>query len=99
MQAEDGHDGVADELLDHPAVRLDRRLPAGEAGVDDGAGVLRVQLPGDDGEVDEVGEEDADQLALFAALAGDELARCSGSGEAGLDQSCWRTAAVPPARR
>ena len=69
LQAEDGHDGVADELLDHPAVGLDRRLPAGEARVDDGAGVLRVQPLGHDGEVDEVGEENADQLALLAALA------------------------------
>ena len=47
--------------------------------------VSRVQL-GEDGEVDQVGEEDADQLALFAALTGDELGpaipqRC----ERGLD--------------
>ncbi len=73
VQTEHRHDGVADELLDDPAVRLDGRLPAGEAGGDDGPGVLRVQLPGQDGEVHEVGEQDADQLALLAPLAGDEL--------------------------
>ena len=66
-EAEDRHHRVADELLDHAAVLLDRPLPAGEVGVDDLAGVLGVELAGEHGEVDEVGEHDGDEPALLGA--------------------------------
>ena len=46
VQAEHGHHGVADELLDDAAVGLDVLVPAHEVGVDDGADVLGVEAAG-----------------------------------------------------
>ena len=68
VQAEHGHHGVADELLDHAAVLLDHPLPAREAGADDVAGVLGVEPAREHGEADQVGEQDGDELALLADL-------------------------------
>ena len=65
VHAEHGHHGVADELLDDATVRLDVLVPAQEVGVDDGADILGVELLGQHGEVDEVGEQDRDELALL----------------------------------
>ncbi len=71
--AEHGHHGVADELLDDAAVGLDVLVPAQEVGVDDRADVLGVELLRQHGEVDEVGEQDGDELALLGDGAADEL--------------------------
>ncbi len=59
------HHRVADELLDHPAARLDRRRPQGEVAVEHGADVLGVEPLRHLGEADQVGEEGGDQLALL----------------------------------
>ena len=73
VHAEHGHHGVADELLDDAAVRLDVLVPAQEVGVDDRADILGVELLGQHGEVDEVGEQDGDELALLGDGPVDQL--------------------------
>ena len=65
VQPEHGHDGVTDVLLDDPTLGLDRLAPASEVLVDDVPGVLGVEVLGQHREVDEVGEQDRDQLALL----------------------------------
>ena len=65
VQPEHGHDGVTDVLLDDPTLGLDRLAPASEVLVDDVSGVLGVEVLGQHREVDEVGEQDRDQLALL----------------------------------
>ncbi len=65
VQAEDGHHRVADVLLDHAAVRRDVLLPALEVRVDDRADVLGVERLGHHREVDEIGEQHRDELALL----------------------------------
>jgi hypothetical protein len=65
--AEDGHDGIADELLHGAAEALDLRAQAREVGREHAADVLGVELLGAAGEPDEVGEEHGDDLALLAA--------------------------------
>ena len=82
VQAEHGHHGVADELLDDPTVGLDELVRSLEVGVDDGAHVLGVEALRQDGEVDEVGEQHRDELALFGDAAGHELGP---SGDQRLD--------------
>ena len=60
----DGHDGIADELLDCAAIAVDdgsRRLEVEREKL---ARVLRVALCGCGGEADEVGEEDGDEAAF-----------------------------------
>ena len=65
-RAEQGHDGVADELLDRTAVvfelgakpRIERRQER--------ADILRIEALGSRCEPDQVGEENADDLALLA---------------------------------
>ena len=69
-RAPDGHDRVADELLDRAAVALDDLAREVEVARQRVADVLRVALLGERREADEVGEQDADELALRAALAG-----------------------------
>ena len=64
--AEDGHDGVADELLHRAAEALDLRADARVIRREHRAYVLRIELLGAAGEADEVGEEDGDDLALLA---------------------------------
>ena len=73
VKAEHGHHGVADELLDDAAVGLDVLVPANEVGVDDGADVLGIELLGQHREVDEIGEQDGDELALLGHRPSDEL--------------------------
>ena len=85
-QPEDRHRGVADELLDDPAVRLDDALPPQEALVDDLTGVLGVEPAGEDGEPLEVGEEDGDEPPLLPGEAVAEgVAPFAERGEGGLD--------------
>ena len=63
--AEDGHDGVPDELLHRPRVALDLLAQTGVVGADAGAHVLRVSRLGGGSEADEIAEEDGDDLALL----------------------------------
>jgi hypothetical protein len=63
--AEDGHDGVADELLDRPSVPLDH--PAGELEVacENAAQALRVEPLAECGRAGDVGEDHRDGLPLL----------------------------------
>ena len=63
--AEDGHDRVADELLDRAAVALDRPPRGGEVAVEHAPQRLRVERLRELGRLDEVDEEDRDRLAPF----------------------------------
>ncbi len=76
---EHGHRRVTDELLDHAPVALDRLAGGGEVGVLDGRHVLRVELLGQRGEADEVGEENADDATLDRGSHGSGLG-CLGHG-------------------
>ena len=69
-RAEDGHDCVADELLDRAAEALDLGPDAGVVRPQDRADVLRIEPFRTSGEPDEVDEEDADDLPLFAHADG-----------------------------
>src|SRR5205823_5733114 len=60
----DGHDGVADELLDGAAVQLDQAPACVEVPREKLARLLGVALLGGRGEADQVGEEDGDEPAL-----------------------------------
>ena len=60
----DGHHGVADELLDRPAVALDRRSCGFEVAREQLADVLGVTSLREGRVPDEVGEEDGDEAAL-----------------------------------
>ena len=64
-RAEERHDGVADELLDRAAEPLQLGLHPAVIGREHAADVLRIEVLGAAGEADEVGEEDADDLALL----------------------------------
>ena len=57
-RAPDGHHGVADELLDHPAVALDELAAALEVARQELADLLGVAVLGERREADEVGEQD-----------------------------------------
>jgi hypothetical protein len=71
--AEDGHDGVADELLDRAAEPLDLGLRARVVALEAGTDVLGVGRLRGGGEADEVDEEHRDDLALLArGRLGDE---------------------------
>ncbi len=60
---EDGHDGVADELLDGAAVTLDDRPHHREVAAHDRPHRLRVELLAQDRRADDVGEQDGDDFA------------------------------------
>ncbi len=64
-RAEDGHDCVADELLDRTAKALDLLLHARVIRTQSSAYILGIRLLRRSGESDEVDEEDGDDLALF----------------------------------
>ena len=64
-RAEDGHDGVADELLEHAAVVLDALLRLAVVELQDVAHVLRIGLIRARRQADEVDEEDGDELPLL----------------------------------
>ena len=79
----DGHDGIADELLDCAAIAVDdgsRRLEVEREKL---ARVLRVALCGCGGEADEVGEEDGDEAAFsrWRAWSGSNRNWCCGCPE------------------
>ena len=73
--AEHAHDRVADELLDDPAVRADRRTGHRRVGVEHPADVFGVGLLRHGRKPDEVAEQDADDLALLDACRGDRRGR------------------------
>ncbi|HVS62198.1 MAG TPA: hypothetical protein VMT85_01720 [Thermoanaerobaculia bacterium] len=75
-RAPDRHDGVADELLDAPAVALDDLAGGLEIMGQQVAHVLGVPLLRQRREADEVGEEHADQ----ASLGGGQCRRRHGRG-------------------
>lgn len=62
--AEDRHDGIADEFLRCPATRLDLRAHQPEPAQGDGAQRLRVEGAGERGGADHVAEEHGHRLAL-----------------------------------
>jgi hypothetical protein len=64
-RAEDGHDGIADELLDRAAVTLEFGAKSCVIGGERCAHVLRVPSLGLRGRADEVGEQNRHDLALF----------------------------------
>jgi hypothetical protein len=66
---EDRHHGVADELLDGSAATLELGAESIVVGPQDCLDVLGVQRFGARREADEVGEQDAHDLPLSAALA------------------------------
>ena len=63
-RAPDGHDGIADELLDRAAVALDDVPSEVEVAAERVADILRVTLLGKRREAHEIGEKDADELAF-----------------------------------
>ena len=65
-RAENGHDRVADELLDSAAVALEIAAQAVVIGPQDALDIFRIQLLGAGGEANQVGEDHADDFALFA---------------------------------
>ena len=60
VAGEEGHQTVAHELVDDPALLVDRRDDRGEEGVDEGEGLARAQLLGEAGERAEIDEEHRD---------------------------------------
>src|SRR5215203_636261 len=64
--AEDGHDGVADELLDGAAVALDRRAGEVEVATENVAQAFGVESLAERSRAGDVGEEDGDGLSLLA---------------------------------
>jgi hypothetical protein len=62
---EQGHHGVADELLHRPAIALQVGPKPGVVGGEHGADVLHVQPLRPGGEPDQVAEQHADPLALL----------------------------------
>jgi hypothetical protein len=72
VQPEHGHHRVADELLHDPTVRLDVLVPPHEVRVDHAADVLGVEVLGEHREVDQVGEQHRDELALLTGETADE---------------------------
>ena len=68
-RAEERHDGVADELLDRPAVALELVPDACVVRAKDRLDVLGVERLRPRGEADEVAEDHGDDLALAASCA------------------------------
>src|SRR5204863_4660279 len=71
---EDGHDRVADELLDHAAERLELAPNEVVVGRQERPDVLRVEHLGPGGEADEDDEEDRNESPLVAASRSRRLA-------------------------
>ena len=81
-RAEDGHHGVADELLERAAEALDLRLRARVVRLQPRAHVLRICGLRGRGETDEVDEEHRDDLALLARRRRLLSGRAAGQAEA-----------------
>ena len=69
-RAPDGHDGVADELLDRPAVAADQRARELEVAREQVTRLLRITAFGERGEPDEIGEEHRDEPSLGSGDGG-----------------------------
>ncbi len=67
---EDGHHGVAGELLDRAAVALENRPPLLEQPPDPGTQCFGVDRLAERGRADEVAEEDGDDLVRLAGCLG-----------------------------
>ena len=74
-RAPDGHDGVADELLDGAAVELDQTTAGVEIAREELARVLGVAVFGSRCETDQIREQDGDQPALRLRCGGRLLGR------------------------
>jgi hypothetical protein len=85
-RAEDGHHGVADELLDGAAVPLELASQLRVVRRQRGADVLGIELLRLRGEPDQVGEQDRDDLPLLAGLVRRRGAerRAAARAEAGI---------------
>jgi hypothetical protein len=70
-RSEQGHDLVAHELVDGAAVALDARNQTIEAGRDEAAYGLGVELLRERGEAGDIREEDGDDPALAAGEGAD----------------------------
>src|SRR5439155_12419680 len=81
--AEDGHDGVADELLDRAAVPLDRLLRGLEVTGHHAPEALAVDLLPERGRAGDVAEEDRHGLPRLPRCLGEE-GRPARVAEAGL---------------
>src|SRR5437899_1896256 len=81
---EDGHDRVADELLDGAAEALELGSELCVVRVEHAAHGLWIELLRLRREADQVGEEDRDDLALLAARSGGGERRSTRKAEAGL---------------
>jgi hypothetical protein len=86
--AEQGHDGIADELLHRAAVPLELGAYAHVVRAQDRLHVLGIQRLGPRGEADEVAEEDAHDLPLAARIADHALLARSAS-------PCWTKRVAP----
>ena len=80
-RAEQGDDGVADDLVDAAAERVDVVDEALEAPVDDALHLLGITALGQRGEADEVGEQHRGDAALVRARGVQRHARSSGRTE------------------
>ena len=69
-RAEDAHDGIADELLDAPAVALELSPNALVVGNEERPHVLRVELLGAGGEPDEIDEQHGDDSPFLPGRGG-----------------------------
>ena len=80
---EEGDDGVAEQLVDAPAERLDVGDEALEARLDQPLDLLRVEILGERGVPDEVGEENRDHPPFLDGQGGrgDDWYRTTGSSE------------------
>ena len=98
-RAEDGHDRVANELLDEPVVALDRSRELPEQVALEGADLLRVERLRERGEPRQVREQDGDQppVALLGPSGGRSGTRARGLSGGGRAARPPTRAARPPA--
>ncbi len=93
--AEHRHHGVADELLDQPAVAFDHGLHLLEVAQQEMPERLGVELPAHPGRIHQIGEEDRDRLAhLGLGYLGPRLERAGGSLLHHLSSERMRSAPV-----
>ncbi|MNL45733.1 hypothetical protein D3C87_1684020 [compost metagenome] len=81
---EEGHDGVPDVLVDHPAVAIDGLGEHPEEAVDDRRDLLGIELLAHGGEARHVGEQDGDHPAIAHRIGGRDEARPALGAEAGM---------------
>jgi hypothetical protein len=83
--SEDGHDRVADELLDGPSPRLDHRSHGFEVIAQERAQLFRVELLAQCRRAGQVGEQDRNQLPLFLLGRREIEAMTAGRAELSTD--------------